>query len=213
MIEDYDSLKAEIAEQVSRSDVTADSDSVETDIQLAEKFISRELRVTQMEKEGALSTTASTATVDLPSDFLEARDLEFNSSPKNIEYRPRTEFKTLMIGAGSGRPEIYTIANNSTDGLQAVKFAPVPDSVYDLTVTYFASIPALSDSNTTNWLLSYDPELYLNTCLYFAFRRKRNKLAGEYLSLAKDRIKEMNDEENRKKLGVSGTRSRARNVV
>lgn len=214
MITDYDSLKADVASQLARSNITSDSASVETDIALAEGLINRKLRVVQMEEDTTITCVATEDSVDLPDNYLEQRNLEFNSAPRGIKYLPLTKFKNLKIYTGASRPLAYTSSNNKTNRVQALKFAPTPDDNYALTLTYYSKIPALSDSNTTNWLLSYDPELYLNTSLYFAFRRLRNSLAGEYLTLSQNRINEMNDEEQMKKLGPSGTRISVRgNVV
>jgi hypothetical protein len=38
---------------------------------------------------------------------------------------------------------------------------PTPDTGYTGELTYYGKITALSDSNTSNWLLSYAPDLYL----------------------------------------------------
>jgi hypothetical protein len=42
-----------------------------------------------------------------------------------------------------------------------LEFIPTPDTTYDGELTYYAKIPSLSDSNTSNWLLAYAPDLYL----------------------------------------------------
>jgi len=36
-----------------------------------------------------------------------------------------------------------------------------PDTGYTGELTYYGKIPVLSDSNTSNWLLAYAPDLYL----------------------------------------------------
>lgn len=36
---------------------------------------------------------------------------------------------------------------------------------YTFDVTYYASLPALSDENTTNWLLELAPDVYLYACM------------------------------------------------
>jgi hypothetical protein len=38
---------------------------------------------------------------------------------------------------------------------------PTPDTGYTGELTYYGKITALSDSNTSNWLLAYAPDLYL----------------------------------------------------
>ena len=213
MITDYDSLKSEIALILARSDVTASSDSVSTDIQLAETLISRKLRTTQMEKEQTITLVAGQDYIDLETDFIALRNLEFTSTPKNIEFVPLTKLKTLIIHEGSGRPRVFAIGYNSANNVQALYFSGTPDDAYTLTLTYISKIPALSDGNTTNWLIAYDPELYLNAVLYFAFRRLRNPIAGEYLQLTNERINDMNKEDQMNKMGPSGTRVRVRGSV
>jgi hypothetical protein len=38
---------------------------------------------------------------------------------------------------------------------------PSPDTTYQAEIVYYGKIPALSDSNTSNWLLSLSPDIYL----------------------------------------------------
>ena len=42
-----------------------------------------------------------------------------------------------------------------------VLLGPVPASVYTMEMVYYAKIPALSDSATTNWCLTANPDLFL----------------------------------------------------
>jgi hypothetical protein len=42
-----------------------------------------------------------------------------------------------------------------------IKLNPIPDSTYTLKLSYFGKIPALSNSNTTNYILSNYPQVYL----------------------------------------------------
>ena len=42
---------------------------------------------------------------------------------------------------------------------------PAPTADVDLLLTYYAKIPALSDTITTNWLLTKSPDLYLYSAL------------------------------------------------
>ena len=43
---------------------------------------------------------------------------------------------------------------------------PVPDGAYTTTLFYYQEIPALTASNTTNWLLTDAPDLYVyGTCM------------------------------------------------
>jgi hypothetical protein len=55
----------------------------------------------------------------------------------------------------SGKPSYYTIVGTQ------IEVIATPDTGYTGELTYYAKIPALSDSNTSNWLLAYAPDLYL----------------------------------------------------
>ena len=42
-----------------------------------------------------------------------------------------------------------------------IQVYPPPDGTYTAELVYYAEIPALTDSNTTNWLLTLAPDIYL----------------------------------------------------
>ena len=212
-MEDYDELKAEIASYIARSDVTSSSDVITTFITLAEKMINRKLRTRKMEMDADLSTVSSENTIDLPTDFLEIRSLEFDSAPKTIDFESLDSFKRLYAGQDIGRPKIYTLTNNSGDTLSSIRLAPVPDGVYDLSLVYFSKIPPLSEAVTTNWLLDYYPEIYLNGALYYAFKRYRSPLAADYKALFDADIQTLNDEDDKSFTGGAGMRTRITGTV
>jgi hypothetical protein len=54
-----------------------------------------------------------------------------------------------------GEPVVYTI--NSGE----IEFVPAPDDAYPLTMVYYATLPSLSDTETSNWVLDLYPDLYL----------------------------------------------------
>jgi hypothetical protein len=55
----------------------------------------------------------------------------------------------------SGKPRFFTVAGGQ------FRFLPVPDSSYTGELAYYAKLSKLSDSNTTNWLLTAAPDAYL----------------------------------------------------
>ena len=61
----------------------------------------------------------------------------------------------LYASGGSGKPRAYTIIGGE------IKFAPTPDSAYTAEIVYMEGVPDLSDSNTTNTILTRHPDLYL----------------------------------------------------
>lgn len=55
----------------------------------------------------------------------------------------------------SDQPRAYSVYNRN------LRFSPVPNRAYTITLTYWTKIPALSDSNTSNWVLANYPNAYL----------------------------------------------------
>ena len=67
----YSDLKTKVASYLARTDLT---DQIPDFIRFAELRLRRELRIRQMLKSVTTTTTGGDSTVELPSDFLEARD-------------------------------------------------------------------------------------------------------------------------------------------
>lgn len=149
----YSELKTSIANYLNRSDLT----SVIPDfITLTEAKLNRVLRLRVMQKRVSTTTTASDAFVDLPSDFLEMVQFFVDSNPNSVlDYVSPTDIEINNVNETSGKPASYTIMGSE------IKLNPIPDSTYTLKLTYFSKIPALSDSNTTNYILSNYPQVYL----------------------------------------------------
>ena len=69
-------------------------------------------------------------------------------------------------GSRTGRPRAYTI--ESDNEVEKFRFGPAPDISYTGKLSYYKAIGALSDSNTTNYILSKHPAIYLYGSLYHA---------------------------------------------
>ena len=159
MITNYTDLQSTIADYLARSDLTS---QIPLFIQLAENRLRRDLRIRPMLKVVTTSTTASSASVALPSDFLEMRDLHIESSPiQTLIYQNPSNFyrntkaATLDIGA----PKNYTVMGSE------FQFAPIPDTAYTLKMVYYASPSYLSSTNSSNIFLANCPDLLLYASL------------------------------------------------
>lgn len=177
----YSDLQTELAEYLGRSDLT---NKIKGFIALAEKRFNRELRLRIMEVlDNSLVTVAGTQYVALPASFLEMRQVTINGNPPTpIAYITPDRF---AIKAGdSGKPTFYSIIGDK------LYFAPVPDGVYSISLTYFASITPLSDGAPTNALLTSHPDIYLYGALVESgpYTRTTAPLAAwvEYLGKAMD---------------------------
>ena len=152
-ITDYSSLQTTIANYLARTDLTA---QIPDFIRLAETRLRRELRIRQMMKSATTTTTGGDATVALPSDFLEVRDLIIQTNPvRVINYVSPSVFSRNTRSTESGYPIDYTILATE------FKFAPIPDSTYTLEILYYAAPEYLSDTNTSNVFLAVCPDLLL----------------------------------------------------
>lgn len=152
-ITDYSSLQTTVANYLARTDLTA---QIPDFIRLAETRMRRELRIRQMMKSATTTTTGGDATVALPSDFLEVRDLTIQTNPvRVINYVSPSVFSRNTRSTESGYPLDYTILATE------FKFAPIPDSTYTLEILYYAAPEYLSDTNTSNVFLAVCPDLLL----------------------------------------------------
>jgi len=146
-------LKATIADYLNRDDLTT---IIPSFITIAEAKFNRKLRVRQMvtRAEGQIETSFFA----YPADWLEAKEFQLNTNPitrlKFVTEAQGDELKATRYTT-VGTPVYYTITGSQ------LEFIPTPDTTYSAELTYYAKIPALSDSNTSNWLLAYAPDLYL----------------------------------------------------
>lgn len=153
----YSDLKTTIANYLARSDLTS---QIPDFITLAENRLRRELRIRQMLKLVTASTTGNDATLSLPSDFLELRDLHIDSNPDQAleYYNPNIFFRNAMTKV-LGVPKKYTILASE------LQFAPIPDGVYTMEMLYYAAPVYLSDANPSNAFLANCPDALIYASL------------------------------------------------
>lgn len=106
--------------------------------------------------ETRVSATLDERYEDLPSDFLEMRTIEITGdSGGQLEYLTPGDLRNRYRASGTGVPKYFTIIGTT------IEFAPAPAGSYTMEMVYYKAIPALSDSNTTNWMLTNNPDAYL----------------------------------------------------
>ena len=149
----YAELKTSIGDWLNRSDLSA---TIPDFISLAEAQIERTLRTRQMIVRANASFDQQYGA--LPSDFLEAKSLKLTST------NPPTPLSFLTIDlldeqsasyTASGKPKFFGVVGNQ------LRILPTPDGTYTTELTYFAKLTKLSNSVTTNWLLTSSPDIYL----------------------------------------------------
>ena len=156
-------LKSSIADWLNRSDLTT---QIPDFIALAEADFNAKLRIRQMEQIDTITIDAES--VSVPTGFISVRSLYIllSSNKYVLEYITPHNMFEVKAGSTAGRPRVYTIeSDNETESL---RFGPAPDTSYTGYLSYYKSFGALSDSNTTNYILNKHPGIYLYGSLYHA---------------------------------------------
>jgi hypothetical protein len=149
----YSELQTAIANFLGRDDLTS---RIPEFISLAEARMGRELKARSQEKRATATLVADDAYVSLPTDLRSVRLVKINTTPTEVlEYYTPIKLNELYSDSVSGKPRAYTIIGGE------IKFAPVPDSSYTAEIVYMEGVPDLSDSNTTNTILTRHPDAYL----------------------------------------------------
>ena len=198
-ITNYSELKTAIANWLNRDDLT----SVIPDfITLNEADMDRRIRHWRMEKR-------VTATVDgqytgLVGDYLEAiRFAVTGSEYERVELISQADMQQRRFANADtkGVPQYYAI----TDG--QLELYPTPDGTYTVEMLYYGQIPPLSDSTTTNWLLTHYPDVYLyGSLIHAAPYLGDDQRAGTWGSLYQSALDAINKESFNAKFGGSGRR-------
>ena len=157
----YTTLQDAVIEYAGRDQDATFTARVPTFIQMFEAKMNRKLFAPQMEQR-------STSTVDTSSD-----EPEFISLPSDFQ-----TMRTVRLSGVTGKPRLsfmsqtqledyrYSIDNVSDQPVyfaivgSEIELAPTPGEDYELEMIYRKNIPALA-SNSTNWLLTLAPDLYL----------------------------------------------------
>lgn len=149
----YSELQTSIANHLHRDDLTT---LIPDFIRLAEDNLTADIVSRSMDVKTNLATVAGTATVTLPTDMVEMRRLQIVSSYNTVlKYVSPDQLSADYVSNITGVPQVFTIVGGN------IELAPIPDAVYVLEITYKQRIPALSGTNTTNWLLTNWPSAYL----------------------------------------------------
>lgn len=155
----YAELQQTIADWLNRADL---DQQIPDFIKLAESTLNDVMRTSFMVTNSTLTVTAGRAT--LPSDALEMVYAQV-ASAEDEPLEQVTPQQLLMLRRArtraAGNPKFFAVIGRE----MLVTPTPVTGSV---DVDYYQKIPALSDSNTSNWLLEEAPHVYLYTSLLHA---------------------------------------------
>ena len=151
----YAELKTSVGDWLNRTDLaTAISDFVS----LAEAQIERQLRTRQMIVRANASFAAAAEYGTVPDDFLETKSIKLDTNPitylsfQTIDAMDQLSNTTYL---SSGKPLYFSVVGSQ------FRLLPIPDGAYTAELVYYAKLAKLSNTNTTNWLLTQAPDAYL----------------------------------------------------
>ena len=154
----YSELQASIADTLNRGDLTT---AIPDFIRLAEQDFN--LRMKHWRMESRTPITLAGRYTALPDDWLATKELTVSTShgPYQLDMASTFDMNQRRYRGNdtSGTPTSFLHTAGSFE------VYPTPDDSYTAELVYYQRIPALSDSNTTNWLLTYYPAAYLYSSL------------------------------------------------
>jgi len=152
-ISTYAELQTAVANWLDRDDLT---DRIPEFIALAEARMNRVLRIRLMESKYTASTAAAQRNYALPPGYIQMRNLQINTTPiRPCQYVTPEIYDRLYGSTLTGTPEIYTIVANE------IQLGPIPSGVQTIEMLFYKKISALSVTNTTEAMLTDNPDIYL----------------------------------------------------
>lgn len=152
----FATLKTAIKNEFARSNL--DETRLEEAIRAVEVDLEEEddFMVAFLETRATSTMVTGSQYLGIPAnDILTVRMLKITTpvSPP-LEYKPVHFLDQIKANDTQGQPLWYTTVGDE------FRFVPTPDSDYPVELVYFKRIPALTSSNTTNFLLTNNPSIY-----------------------------------------------------
>ena len=184
----YSGLTTYLESLLNRADLTS---LVPDFLAMAEAHFNREIRSPLME---ALSTSsATTGTVALPSDFLSVRKVTINLTEELVGMT-LPQIHMTYTNSNSGSPKAYAIQGTN------LLLAPAPSAATTINLDYYQKIPALTASNTSNWVLANHPDLYVWAVRYYAAEHMMDEaLAARCIANVSGLIASVNSAANKRR--------------
>lgn len=150
-ITNYAELKTAGANWSGRTDLTS---RIPEFISLVEAKMNRRLREKNMvTKDAAFSINAEYVAV--PASFGGVKTFYITTSDDTVLELMPDHLITFKYQGTTGRPRHYNVQGSN------FRFGPPPDTTYTATLVYYLLVPALSDSATTNWMITNHPDAYV----------------------------------------------------
>lgn len=153
----YTSFVTVVENYLARTDLSA---QIPDFINLAQQRMTRDLRTRPMLTIATTTANSQDGTVELPTDFLEMRELHFQGNPEIVlEYQPPDLFYRNLLTDTGGTPRFYTIISSE------MQFAPMPDDDLTLQMLYYYKPEFISPTVASNLYLANYPDALLYATL------------------------------------------------
>jgi hypothetical protein len=203
----YTNLKSTISDFLNRDDLDS---IIPTFIQLAEAQMNRDIRHWQMETRVSGQQSQGDQYMQVPADWTETIRLTLTAGGTSV-------LQLLGLDSMADR------RSKAEDVLDTPRFYahvrgefelyPTPDEDTDFELLYYAKIPALSDSNATNWLLEYAPDVYLYGALgHSAPYLQEDARLAVWAQMYAASVQNLNNQSERVKNSGSGIRLNIRGL-
>jgi len=193
----YTELLAAVASYLARDDLTT---SIPDFVVLAEAKFNRILFHRKMETRDTLTVDTNLADpefLDLPTDFQTMRWARLSgvTGKPRLQFMTQTQIDDYRFSGDNvaGQPVYFSISGDE------IELAPTPNEDFDVEILYRAKIPALV-TNSTNWLLTAAPDIYLYGTLLEAmpFTGNDNRIAvwASGMQAALDQLNILSDKQS-----------------
>ena len=149
-------------------------------------------------------TTIDSQFTAIPTDWLST--IRFHLTTSGTTSLDFMSLAAMQTSRAARNDAVGTPTNYSLNSSQFEVF-PTPDTDYSAILMYYAKIPTLSDSVTTNWLLTYHPDIYLyGALLHSAPYLKEDERASTWAALYSAAVARVNTASSRSTASGSGLR-------
>lgn len=148
----YATLQTAIAAWLHRTDLTT---NIPDFITLAEAQMQRNLNVAEQETTTTLTASAGATSVTLPTDYNKMRRIRYLYGNTYIDLWPVALSPSYSDGTTASPIRVISMQGST------IAFHNPTDQQYSLVIDYYAKFTPLSNSNTTNWILTSHPDAYL----------------------------------------------------
>jgi len=157
----YGGLKAALADWLDRADLTA---RIPDFVSLGTSTLNKVLRSARMTATATVAITAGTRYATSPTDMIEPLFVTATDEDNTLEQISPQQLVALrrFRFRAQGTPRFFALVGGR------IELCPTPLASGNLDVAYYQRIAPLVADGDTNWVLTYEPDLYLYATLLHA---------------------------------------------